>query len=198
MEAVALLGVADHPALELLNSTTDALGYPLDVLADGAGLITWLTATGLLSEAEAAAVRKAFSSADLDAAAGRARSFRETLRRATTAWSSGRAVPRSFVTGINTLLAMDRRHGELAHGPDGLQLAEAHVWTSADSLLALPAAAAADLFASGDPMLVRQCEGVGCTMWFYDRTKAHRRRWCSMAVCGNRAKARAHRARTAS
>jgi len=32
-------------------------------------------------------------------------------------------------------------------------------------------------------------------MWFYDRTKSHRRRWCSMALCGNRAKARAHRER---
>ncbi|MGO9268383.1 MAG: CGNR zinc finger domain-containing protein [Candidatus Binataceae bacterium] len=29
---------------------------------------------------------------------------------------------------------------------------------------------------------------------FLDRTKAHARRWCSMAVCGNRAKA-AHRSR---
>ena len=32
---------------------------------------------------------------------------------------------------------------------------------------------------------------------FLDRTKGHARRWCSMAVCGNRAKAEAHRARTA-
>ena len=30
---------------------------------------------------------------------------------------------------------------------------------------------------------------------FYDRSKSHARRWCSMAVCGNCAKATAHRAR---
>jgi len=44
----------------------------------------------------------------------------------------------------------------------------------------------ASLLAAGDRHLVRQCDGVDCTMWFYDRTKAHRRRWCSMALCGNR------------
>jgi predicted RNA-binding Zn ribbon-like protein len=42
---------------------------------------------------------------------------------------------------------------------------------------------------------VRNCEG--CSIWFYDHTKAHRRRWCSMALCGNRSKARSHRQRVA-
>jgi predicted RNA-binding Zn ribbon-like protein len=37
--------------------------------------------------------------------------------------------------------------------------------------------------------LVRKCEGTTCTLWFLDVSKAHARRWCSMAVCGNRAKA---------
>ena len=46
-----------------------------------------------------------------------------------------------------------------------------------------------------DFSLVRKCEGEGCTLWFLDLSKAHARRWCSMAVCGNRAKAAAHRAR---
>jgi predicted RNA-binding Zn ribbon-like protein len=62
-------------------------------------------------------------------------------------------------------------------------------------LLVPPAHAAADLLAHGDPALVRNCAGPACTLRFYDRTKAHQRRWCSMAVCANRAKARAHRER---
>ena len=60
-----------------------------------------------------------------------------------------------------------------------------------------PVAAVAALFADGDRGLVRKCEDPLCTLWFYDRTKAHRRRWCSMGVCGNRAKVRAHRERAA-
>ncbi|WP_309140152.1 CGNR zinc finger domain-containing protein [Candidatus Pantoea bituminis] len=47
---------------------------------------------------------------------------------------------------------------------------------------------AASLLAEKDFNLVRECEHPECTLWFFDRTKAHRRRWCSMALCGNRAK----------
>jgi predicted RNA-binding Zn ribbon-like protein len=43
---------------------------------------------------------------------------------------------------------------------------------------------------------VKGCEGPVCTLLFLDRTRARARRWCSMAVCGNRAKQAAHRTRT--
>jgi hypothetical protein len=39
------------------------------------------------------------------------------------------------------------------------------------------------------------CEAGNCSLWFLDVSKGHARRWCSMAICGNRAKAAAHRAR---
>jgi len=42
---------------------------------------------------------------------------------------------------------------------------------------------------------VKNCEGPTCTMLFLDTTKGHARRWCTMAVCGNRAKQASHRAR---
>jgi predicted RNA-binding Zn ribbon-like protein len=57
------------------------------------------------------------------------------------------------------------------------------------------AEAAADLICNQDFRLIRSCGGSACTLVFLDRTKAHTRRWCRMAVCGNRAKAAAHRAR---
>jgi predicted RNA-binding Zn ribbon-like protein len=43
--------------------------------------------------------------------------------------------------------------------------------------------------------LVRQCEAHDCTLMFHDKTKSHRRRWCSMALCGNRMKVAAFRSR---
>jgi predicted RNA-binding Zn ribbon-like protein len=83
------------------------------------------------------------------------------------------------------------------HRSGSLSLSDRRTWASPRTLLALPAGAAADLFAYGDRWLVRNCEGPTCTLWYYDRTKAHQRWWCTMAICGNRAKARAHRARLA-
>jgi predicted RNA-binding Zn ribbon-like protein len=57
------------------------------------------------------------------------------------------------------------------------------------------AEAAADLICNQDFRLIRSCGDSTCTLVFLDRTNAHTRRWCNMAVCGNRAKAAAYRAR---
>ena len=61
--------------------------------------------------------------------------------------------------------------------------------------LAALAEAAAELLVSGDFELIRRCESETCVLWFYDRTKSHGRRWCSMATCGNRHKVMAFRKR---
>jgi len=62
--------------------------------------------------------------------------------------------------------------------------------------LGILAESVATLLAEGEFSLVRQCEHTECVLWFYDRTKSHRRRWCSMALCGNRHKAAEFRKRT--
>jgi predicted RNA-binding Zn ribbon-like protein len=68
-------------------------------------------------------------------------------------------------------------------------------WDNPNELLHPVAQAAADLICSVDFRLIRACEGSACSLLLLGRTKAHGRRWCGMAVCGNRAKAAAHRAR---
>ncbi|EFV13038.1 CGNR zinc finger domain-containing protein [Segniliparus rugosus] len=49
----------------------------------------------------------------------------------------------------------------------------------------------------GSDTALRQCEDDNCTRIFVDRSRRGDRRWCDMAGCGNRDKARAHRARRA-
>ncbi|MGB6792588.1 MAG: CGNR zinc finger domain-containing protein [Pseudolabrys sp.] len=43
---------------------------------------------------------------------------------------------------------------------------------------------------------LRICQGPNCSWLFIDRSKAGRRRWCDMAVCGNAAKSRRFYARS--
>jgi len=57
--------------------------------------------------------------------------------------------------------------------------------------------AAADLLTSGSRGRVRQCADEGCGWLFLDRSNARKRRWCSMADCGNRNKVREHYRRKA-
>jgi predicted RNA-binding Zn ribbon-like protein len=49
--------------------------------------------------------------------------------------------------------------------------------------------AAAELATTADPTRLRRCAAPACSRWFVDTSKGGRRRWCSMATCGNRAKA---------
>ncbi|HTJ20752.1 MAG TPA: ABATE domain-containing protein [Gemmatimonadaceae bacterium] len=61
-------------------------------------------------------------------------------------------------------------------------------WT--DYLLYPVLRSATDLLTSVSRGLVRQCEAADCGWLFLDRSNARKRRWCSMADCGNRNKAR--------
>jgi predicted RNA-binding Zn ribbon-like protein len=56
-------------------------------------------------------------------------------------------------------------------------------WLAAQNLLELLRAR---------PDRIRACAGHDCVLHFYDDSRAGRRQWCSMASCGNRAKARRH------
>lgn len=55
--------------------------------------------------------------------------------------------------------------------------------------------AATELATSPALERVRSCPGEDCGWLFLDTSKAGRRRWCSMAICGNRLKTKRHRAR---
>ena len=66
-----------------------------------------------------------------------------------------------------------------------------------DYLLYPVLTAATDLLTSGSRGLVRQCQDAGCGWLFLDRSNARTRRWCSMADCGNRNKARKYYRREA-
>jgi predicted RNA-binding Zn ribbon-like protein len=56
---------------------------------------------------------------------------------------------------------------------------------------------AVGLFGPDSLPRIRECSADDCAMVFYDVSRSNNRRWCSMQRCGNRAKVRAHRARTA-
>ncbi|MEU5435193.1 CGNR zinc finger domain-containing protein [Streptomyces sp. NPDC020719] len=62
------------------------------------------------------------------------------------------------------------------------------------SLVARVAAAIAAAAADGTWPRLKACEAADCHWAYYDRSPAGRSRWCSMAVCGSRAKMRAYRA----
>jgi hypothetical protein len=82
----------------------------------------------------------------------------------------------------------------------GIQVAlsvDGEVELSATTAVGLIAAAAAKVAIEGRLDRVKICPADDCRWAFYDTSRNHSRQWCSMEVCGNRAKARAHRVRSA-
>jgi len=63
--------------------------------------------------------------------------------------------------------------------------------------LATIARDAVDLFGHNTEHRIRECSAADCTFVFFDESRTNNRRWCSMQRCGNRAKVRAFRAKTA-
>ncbi len=79
--------------------------------------------------------------------------------------------------------------------PGPLELQTVPRWRTPDTLLLPVAEALARPVCTEDFAHVKACEGPACTLLFADHTRGHARRWCSMAICGNRAKQAAHRQR---
>lgn len=190
-----IVGLAGHPALELLNSRATPPPGPesIELIGDGAHYLRWLVRTGLIGNDDLTLLENLFSTDQLDGAARDARTLRERLRPIVLGWAGDNSVPFPIevIDEINALLAQDRRYTQINPDEDTLVLQERRRWERPTQLLALSAHSWAHLLAEADPTLIRQCPG--CSIIFYDRTKAHRRRWCSMALCGNRAKVRRHR-----
>ncbi len=195
--------VGEHLALDFLNTTATPRGALIEWLGDGNDLVSWLEQARAIEAAAAARIRESGSGA-LDEVARQARQFRQWLRGFVTA-RLGKPLRATVaaVAPLNELLARDKSFQRVeAAGRDAedgrrLRLRRVHRWENPRELLHPIAGAAADLICNQDFRLIRLCEGSACALVFLDRTKAHARRWCSMAVCGNRAKAAAHRARKA-
>lgn len=189
--------VGEHPALDFLNTTASPPAGRIEWLADGADLADWLRQAGAITKAEA---NRVLAGGDADAVAAKARSLREWFREFVVrrAGEPLRPVAASHLQQLNRLLARDDHYHQVEENRSGgapLRWQLHRRWTSAEQLLQPIAEAIGDLLCNADFRYIRMCEGPGCTLMFYDRSKTHGRRWCSMALCGNRAKVASHRAR---
>ncbi|HET9446979.1 MAG TPA: CGNR zinc finger domain-containing protein, partial [Steroidobacteraceae bacterium] len=194
--AAPFLFVAGQPAIDFLNTAYAPDGELVETLVDGGALLDWMVRAGLLEEREAAALSRRFSRKALDAAAQEARAVREWARTWLAAWRSNPTRDFSEETVVlNKLLARATGSHELTATRKRFELLERPRYAEADALVARIALEIAHLVVQEDPTLLKACAGADCTLWFLDRTKAHRRMFCSATACGNRAKVAAFRRR---
>lgn len=160
---------SDEPfLLALLNSTPVVNGTPADDLADTDRALAWLASVGGLgTEAE---LRHVLEARQLLQAVVRGEQPPDALAPALRDVTAFPAISNSVITW--TLSVPPERE---------LTVRAILTW---------------DALAKNSPGRLRPCANDECRLFLIDHSKANAARWCSMAVCGNRMKARRHYQRT--
>lgn len=114
--------------------------------------------------------------------------LRECVRAIFSAVEEGREFPKAWVAPINEVLRITEGHDELVAREGRWRLEFIGRESGLEWLLAAIARSAAELIVEGQNAPVKRCANSGCRLFFYDDSRTGRRRWCSMAVCGNRHK----------
>ena len=110
------------------------------------------------------------------------------LRKVFAAMTRKQRILAEWIVPINEVLRITEGHDELV-GQENLWKIEFVAREGGlDWLLAAVARSGAEIVAEGTRARLRVCANPACGLFFYDDSRTRRRRWCSMAVCGNRSK----------
>ena len=180
--------LGERLAVDFLNTVVEQGGRVDDLLERPGAVAAWARAARVLRGGDLQ-----FGGLARPHAVRALRNFREELRRGLVAWAATSAFSPRLLSLLNRSLAEDPeivtlivRHGAVItrreHGGDPLA-----------RLYGALARSAAEMLQHDTPGRLRKC--AWCRLMFYDVSKAGRRRWCSMQLCGARAKARAFRQR---
>ena len=190
--------IGGDAALDFVNTVTGRDQQPRDWLDGYARLLEWATLVCLLPEKNLRALTKKMQSEPAAAARAltRAKELREELFALVSAVVSGNAPPKSA-------LAKLREHWLAGSEAHELRFENGHVVADIrmdaadlDLIAAMVAYRMVEHVMPQPVERLRMCGGENCSWVFLDSSKAGRRRWCDMAVCGNVAKAQRFYART--
>ena len=192
--------VGDALGLDFLNSIATPVDIAIDWIDDGEGYMSWLEQAQLVPPDVLRHMRARALPNQLDNVADQARSLREWFRgfvhqhrgRPLTAEALAELEP------LSRLLDRDESFSRIVlqpAAPRPFKLQVIRRWRNPGALLLPVGETLARLVCVEDFSHVKACEGPACTLLFADHTRGHVRRWCSMAICGNRVKQAAHRNR---
>jgi predicted RNA-binding Zn ribbon-like protein len=161
-----------------LNTRWDLRADVREMLVSGEALGAWLSARGLLSP------HRDLSDDDVE----RALTVREGMR-ALASWNNGHRLDQSAIDQMHRASAGARAKIRIEpQGPRFLVDAGAGLDGAIGALYAIVSRAMID----GSWHRLKACPGRHCGWAFYDHSRNQSARWCSMNVCGDRAKSRAY------
>jgi len=167
------------------------------LINDYGDLLTWAERAGVVEEADAERLRARADEQPDEAsvALGRALALRRAIRRIFSARARGEDAEKRDLAHLSSVIGRSARHLALRPSGNGYAWAWRDAGDRLDWLGWIVARSAADLLTGDQRDRVKECKGRGCDWLFVDTSRNRSRRWCDMAECGNRAKARRSYAR---
>jgi len=187
-----------HPALDFTNTASERT---LDVLTERLGsyddLLEWSRQAGVLDNRRAAQLSKLAATQPKAAAAAlrRTKELRETSFRLFEALIDGTEPPVADVDKLNRWVRKTSRGGAVLWNGHAFVVDAPPPQSALDEPFARITQSVVDALTGEQSAYVARCHNRECSWLFLDKSPARRRRWCSMADCGNRAKARRHYAK---
>jgi predicted RNA-binding Zn ribbon-like protein len=179
--------------LDFVNTLDDRFSdYPKELLANYRDLARFSEDTGILSPQQAD--RLTARSHEWPQAAEKvlrsAIRMREAMSEIFYARVREQTVPKASLTVLNGYIQEAAQHATLVPHDGQFEWQFEAAENNLEAPLWAIARSAAELLASERLQFVRACAASSCEWLFLDESKNHRRRWCDMTKCGNRAKVR--------
>jgi len=188
--------IGTHRCLDFVNTEIVEQGRRVELLGDFADLVGWLEETEVLGKTQAKQLLQHWGQTAAGVRAlSEARAFRRLLREMVEGIVAGEQPSARVLHKINVLLRCRTGELSLVRTRHGIERRLSFAPREPIHLLVPVADSASELLCHGDLALIRKCQNPRCILYFYDTTKNHTRRWCSMSVCGNRMKVAAHHQR---
>lgn len=179
-------------------NTAYYFGHSIEILDSPTALLHWLVGANLLDQKDIQELRERFSANELNRLLTDALELRALLRTFTEGFKKKKAegVSREDLQYLNNILRRGSSHLQAEiRDKTHLELHHVHEWRNIEEILALIVESVIHTLSTENFELIKRCSNPVCPLWFVDETKAHRRQWCSQAICGNRAKQAAFRNR---
>ena len=176
--------VGGHPAIDFANTLVPLPGPGIEFLRTWSDVIDWLVEANISRDSPLDVLYARRSEALKGVL-----ELRREWKRILASLLAGGKVSDDFLTLLNGLLAADGFHEVLNRAGKR----RFHLVRSASELqggklaLSILADQIAVFLTEANLSYLRRCANTeSCVLYFYDATKNHRRRWCSVAACGNR------------
>lgn len=183
--------------LDFANTRGNRLEAAGDRLCSYMDLVEWAGQAGLLADDQKVEMCEKAQRLPSSAAATlqRALSLREGIYTCCVRLAKRQMLRKGDLAEINRELAIALPNQRLRAEKSGCGWYWAGRDDALDRMLWPVALAAAGVLTGDASQRLRQCASVTCSWLFFDSSRNRRRRWCDMASCGNRAKARRYYAR---